>query len=395
MGFTMFDAIIIGSGPAGSHAAYLLAKMRYKVLLIEGRKTPKQSINCSGIIGLEAFREFDLWDVPVLNRINKFKFISPSGKPFIYQSDSDLAFVVDRSGFDYYLTSRAISAGASFLDESWVRKILIDENEVNVCIQSKGRSYKLRAKVGVIAAGYSSPLVEMVGLKSPLRFIEAAQADVYGSGFDHTDVYLGNRIAPGSFAWLIPLGNERGLVGLTTEKNSVQHLQFLLNKLKAEKNISRVTNLQHSVIPLGLIPKAFTRRILVVGEAAGQVKTTTNGGIYYGMIGAEIAAQVLKKAIQKNRFDEEILHQYDQLWRAKLGPEIQLGLKLREMYSHLSDSKIDMLFSIVSMDGLLPLIKKNLNFDWHKGLILSLITKPLIRRLFGIKLQNVDCTQES
>ena len=386
----MFDAIIVGSGPAGSHAAYLLAKMRYQVLLIEGRKTPKQSINCSGIIGLEAFEEFDLWEVPILNRINKFKFISPSGKSFIYQSDSDLALAVDRSGFDSYLTIRAIAAGASFLNESWVRKILTDENEIKVCIQSKGRSFELRAKVGVIAVGYGSSLVEMVGLKSPPRFVEAAQAEVYGTGFDFTEVYLGNKVAPCSFAWLIPLGNGRGLVGLTTEKNSLQYLQFLLHKLKGEKNIYRVTNLQHSTIPLGPITQAFTRRILIIGEAAGQVKTTTNGGIYYGMIGAEIAAKVLKKAFQKNRFDEEILHQYDQLWKEKLGPEIRLGLKLREIYSHLSDSKIDILFNIVSIDGLLPLIRKNLNFDWHKGLISSLITNPLIRRLFGIKLQSGD-----
>jgi len=387
VGFTMYDAIIVGSGPAGSHAAYLLVKMGYQVLLIEGRKTPKQSINCSGIIGLEAFREFDLWEVPILNRINKFKFISPGGKSFIYQSDSDLALAVDRSGFDSYLTRRAISAGASFLDESWVRKILTDENEVKVCIQAKGRSFELRAKVGVIAVGYGSSLLKMVGLKSPPRYIEAVQAEVYGSGFDHTEVYLGNKVAPGSFAWLIPLGDERGLVGLTTEKDSFQHLQFLSHKLQAEKDISRVTNLQHSTIPLGIIPKAITRRILVVGEAAGQVKTTTNGGIYYGMIGAEIASQVLNKAFQQNRFDEEIFHEYDQLWRAKLAPEIQLGLKLREIYSLLSDSRIDMLFNIVSMDGLLPIIKKNLNFDWHKGLISSLISNPLIRRLLSVKLQ--------
>jgi len=389
----MYNAIIVGSGPAGSHAAYLLAKMGYQVLLIEGRKTPKQSINCSGIIGLEAFREFDLWEVPILNRINKFKFVSPSGKSFIYQSNSALAFAVDRSVFDSYLTRRAIGAGASFLDESWVRKILIDENEVKIYIQSKGHSFELRAKVGVIAAGHGSSLVEMVGLKSPPRFVEAVQADVYGLELDFTEVYLGNKVAPGSFAWLIPLGNGKGLVGLTTEKNSFQHLQFLLHKLKAEKNISKVTNLQYSAIPLGLIPKAFARRILVIGEAAGQVKTTTNGGIYYGMIGAEIAVKVLEKAFHQNLFDEEILHQYDQLWREKLGPEIRLGLKLRDIYSHLSDSKIDMLFNIVSMDGLFPIIKKNLNFDWHKGLISSLITNPLIRRLVGIKLTDADCTR--
>ena len=80
----MFDTIIVGSGPAGSHAAYLLSKMGYDVLLLAGIDTPKESINCTGIIGLEAFRKFNLWEVPILYRINKFKFISPSGKTLIY-----------------------------------------------------------------------------------------------------------------------------------------------------------------------------------------------------------------------------------------------------------------------------------------------------------------------
>ena len=76
----MLDALIVGSGPAGSHAAYLLANMGYEVMLLEGKKTPKKFINCTGILGFEAFQKFNLWDVPILNRINKVKFISPCGR---------------------------------------------------------------------------------------------------------------------------------------------------------------------------------------------------------------------------------------------------------------------------------------------------------------------------
>lgn len=384
----MLDVLIVGSGPAGSHAAYLLSNMGYKVMLLEGKKTPKKFINCTGILGLEAFKKFNLWEVPILNRINKIKFISPGGKTFAYQSDSDLAYVVERIGFDSYLIDRAINAGASFRNNSWVNKIFIDENILLAEILSKGQLLEFEAKVGIIATGYGSHLIEQIGLQNTPAFIEAAQADVYGLGFDMTEVYLGNEIAPGSFAWFVPLGQERALVGLTAKRNCIKYLEKLLNKLKCEKALTKINNLQCSRLPLGHIPKGYNKRIFVIGEAAGQVKTTTNGGIYYGMIGADIAAQVLNKAFQQNCFDGEILGQYDQLWKAKLSPEIQAGIRLREIYSRLSDSKLDLLFNLIKYNGFIPLIRNKLNFDWHQGLISSLITNPLIRQLLSIKLQN-------
>jgi len=384
----MLDALIVGSGPAGSHAAYLLAKMGYEVLLIEGKKTPKKFINCTGILGLEAFQKFNLWDVPMLNRINKIRFISPGGKTFAYHIDSDLAYVVERIGFDSYLIDRAINAGASFVNNTWVNKLSIDRNRVSAEISSKDQLSKLEAKVAIIAAGFGSHLIEEVGFKNPSGFIEAAQADVYGFNFDIPEVYLGNEVAPGSFAWFVPLGKERALVGLTTKKECKKYLKKLLNRIKTEKDITEIRNLQCSHLPLGLIPKGYAERILIIGEAAGQVKTTTNGGIYYGMIGAQIAANVLNNSFQKNRFGEEILSKYDQLWKSKLATEIQTGLRLRELYSHLTDSQVNLLFNIVSINGIMPLIKKNLNFDWHQGLILSLITNPLIDQLFSSKMQS-------
>ncbi len=382
----MIDALVIGSGPAGSHAAYLLAKMGYKVMLLEGKETPKKFINCTGILGFEAFQKFDLWEVPILNRVNKIKFISPGGKTFAFQYESQLAYVVERIGFDTYLIERAINAGASFMNNSWVNEILIDENGVKAEISSKDQLLVLEAKIAIIATGFGSHLIERIGLKNPLGFIEAAQADVYGSDFDITEVYLGNKIAPGSFAWFVPLSRERALIGLTTKKDCVKYLKKLLNKVKNEKNITKINNLLCSRLPLGLIPKGYTERVLVVGEAAGQVKSTTTGGIYYGMIGAELAAKVLNKAFQQNRFAEEFLKQYDQIWKAKLDSEIRTGLRLRELYSHLSDHKINLFFSIVSMNGIMPLIKKNLNFDWHKELILSLINNSLVKKLLGVRL---------
>jgi digeranylgeranylglycerophospholipid reductase len=384
----MFDALVVGSGPAGSHAAYLLAKFGYNVILLEGKKTPKKFINCTGILGLEAFQKFDLWRVPILNRVNKIKFISPGGKTFVYQSDSDLAYVVERIGFDSFLRNKAINAGASFINDSWVTKVSIKKDRVKAEVSSKDPLFALEAKVAVIATGFNSRLIEKIGLKNPPEFIEAAQADVYGLGFNMTEVYLGNDISPGSFAWFVPLEAERALVGLTTKKGCINYLKKLLNRIENSKDIAKIKNLQCSRLPLSLIPKGYAERILVIGEAAGQVKTTTNGGIFYGMIGANLAVQVLNEAFQKNNFNEAILSQYDQLWKTKLAPEINTGLRLRKLYSNLTDSKINLLFNIVSLDGIMPFIRKNLNFDWHHGLISSLISNHLIDRFISSKMQS-------
>jgi flavin-dependent dehydrogenase len=137
-------------------------------------------------------------------------------------------------------------------------------------------------------------------------------------------------------------------------------------------------------IAQGLVSKTYSNRVIALGEAAGQIKTTTGGGIYYGLLCSEIAAHVISQAFSKNSFDENTLSEYERLWQREIGKEIKVGYYMRKIYSRLPDWQIEQLFNIVKKNGILEMIGKRIRFDWHSELLLSLVYTTPIGRILGI-----------
>ena len=92
-----------------------------------------------------------------------------------------------------------------------------------------------------------------------------------------------------------------------------------------------------TALALRLLRKTCGERILVVGDAAGQVKPTSGGGIYYGMLCADIAANTLNTALHRDDLSVKNLSRYDREWRRKLGREIMIGYWARKLFERLSD----------------------------------------------------------
>jgi digeranylgeranylglycerophospholipid reductase len=111
-----------------------------------------------------------------------------------------------------------------------------------------------------------------------------------------------------------------------------------------------------------------------VGEAAGQVKPTTGGGVYYGLLCADIAAGVLTKALEAGDFSANVLSAYEGEWRAKLNRELVIGYWARTLLANLSNSHIDRLFRLAGKNGLPELISdgNGFSFDWHGRLLLKM-----------------------
>jgi digeranylgeranylglycerophospholipid reductase len=118
--------------------------------------------------------------------------------------------------------------------------------------------------------------------------------------------------------------------------------------------------------------------MLLVGEAAGQVKTTTHGGIYYGLIGSQFAVKTLKEAFKKGDFGPLIMKRYESRWRNTLAIEIKIGYMLRRFFSRLRDEQIEKLFKIAKSNGVMDIVYKKARFDWHSDLIFSLIKHSLV-----------------
>ncbi|MDI6814873.1 MAG: hypothetical protein QMC90_02150, partial [Dehalococcoidales bacterium] len=118
-----------------------------------------------------------------------------------------------------------------------------------------------------------------------------------------------------------------------------------------------------------------SERLVVVGGAAGQVKPTTGGGIYYGLLCADIAANNLHRALESGDLSARGLASYEREWRRKLRRELKIGYWARKFYERLSDRQIDWIFDIIKSNGIdEALLKaKDLSFDWHGEVVLRLM----------------------
>lgn len=373
----MFDVAVIGAGPAGSMFARLMSQKGYRVVLIEEHAQPGDPVNCSGIIGVEAFQHFDLPRENVVREISSFRFFSPGGRAFSYEHPAALAVAVNRSAFDTAMAARAIDSGSTLMTHSRVNDIKIDSSGVYVTINHKNI---LRSRFVVIATGAGSKLPKSIGLGSPQKYTLGAQTECEVEDMNDVEIHFGHRIAPSNFAWVIPLGKGRAKVGLLTDHQASRGLRdFLKSPALREKIVAEPQRLQCSLLPLDTIPRSFTDRTLVIGEAAGQIKTITCGGIYYGLLAAEIGADVLDKALQRGRWDAPFLSAYEKRWKLLLGGELKIGLRMRSFFNRLSDTSIDQLFNLAQDEEIKELIRGKANFDWHRDLVKTIFRRSIFR----------------
>ena len=236
----------------------------------------------------------------------------------------------------------------------------------------------IRAQSCVLATGFGSKFIKEAGLGGIGKFIQGVQIEAKMKDVDRGEIYLGNHIAPGSFAWVVPIGDGWCKIGLLTSKGGGDLIRRLIESPSIAGRLEFWNrNIKASLIPLETLPKTVAERLMVVGEAAGQVKITTGGGIYYGLLCAEIAAEVLARAFRTGDFSEEALRAYDTKWRAVLDPEFRSGNALRKIFLKMSDWHIDSIIHLAQVDGIVPLVNRFFRFDWHAPLISALVKDQL------------------
>ena len=135
------------------------------------------------------------------------------------------------------------------------------------------------------------------------------------------------------------------------------------------------------MLPLAPIERTYADRVLAVGDAAGLVKSTTGGGIYYSLVSASIAAEVLGTSLRRDRLDASTLSRYQKLWQRRLGSELKAQFSLRELAERMDDDEIDALFDLAQTNGVMPIVRRTARFNQHRDLIVSLLKHPPARRL--------------
>lgn len=377
-----YDVVVIGAGPAGSVCAALLAQGGLRVLVLEEHAAAGDFVNCTGIIGMEAFELLDLPREPILATMRSLLFVMPSGRRFPYRPETPLAQVVSRKAFDSALAEQAAAAGAEFRFGTRVRTLSVVTDGVTIGF---GPDEPPRtAQAVVIATGFGTNLPQQAGLKGVPAIIYGAQAEVPMDGLAEgvTEIYLGKVVAPNSFAWVVPIGPDVARVGMTVSQHAPYHFEaFMRSAHLAPRLRTGRWTMKLSPVPLGMMPKSYTDRVLVVGEAAGQVKTTTQGGIYYGMLCAGLAAKTLRMAWARRDWSAIVLRAYEREWHQKLSPELKIGEYLRSLLARLTDEQLETVIELGTHGEVAGLIRRIARFDWHRDVILSSLRMPILREL--------------
>ena len=376
------DILVIGAGPAGLIAACEAATKQADVAVLEEHEEIGKPCHCAGLLSL---RGLERLGAPtdgayVQNKVKGARFFSPSGLSFTVEKSDPVACVINRSIFDRFLAQKTAEAGVRISLNEQVKGIKRSEKET--VIQSENK--KIYAKMVIDAEGASSRIIKDMGFKPINRdsVVPGIQQDLENVSVDpeYVEVYFGSKIAPRFFAWIIPLSENKARVGLGCKgENSKEHLdEFVKRHFGNGYDLKRGDVRSGLIITGGPVDRTFGDRFLVVGDAAGQVKPTTGGGVILGGICASIAGKIASEAVACEDCSTSFLGRYETLWKDEIGKDFRSMLLARKVMNRLSDRAIDKLFNIVIKEDLQGLFSAEGDIDFQSSVILKMLRKKEI-----------------
>ena len=363
------DVAIIGAGPSGARAAALLAANGYKVSIFERDSQPGIPLHCTGIVSKECFDFYKFPSSLILHEIQSFNLRSPKGRGAVVGRDKVQAYVLDRLELDLHLVNLALKAGARLITSTEVTDLEWSEEHIVLNLNKNGSFEKFRAKASVLATGYGASLARRLGFNRKMEVISGCQALVETSGDQQVEIFTGKNYGKGGFGWIVPHTKGHALCGVLTHKHSYKIMENHIKQLQKESRIGKVRSIYRTrPIPLGINGISVLDRVIGVGDVVNQVKPTTGGGIYYGLLGADAAADILSNALAANDLSAIALAPYEKRWKGIMASEIANGYNLRKLTEQLPDSMLEKMHKLLRIPGVKKILTSgSMPFDWHSG----------------------------
>ncbi|WP_094228094.1 NAD(P)/FAD-dependent oxidoreductase [Methanolobus psychrotolerans] len=387
---TEYDVIVVGAGPIGSTAARYAAMHGARTLMLEDHAFIGSPVGCTGLLSTRAVGECDVEPSEdfVLNSV-RGAFVHPmNGECLPIDGRKTKAYVVSRKLFDRRLAAMALEEDVDLWLNARVNGIERADGKQRVSVIRKGMPETLEAKVVIGADGVRSKVAKMAGLGKVSKVLSGIQAEVpYRSdNADFVELFVGSQ-APGFFAWAVPVNENISRIGIAIDPVSVPKSQkdvtayhVLENLLTKNSHIASrygggKLDLVMGGIPLGPLEKTYSEGILIAGDAAGQVKPTSGGGIYTGAVCAKIAGEVAARAVANGDNSANFLSEYDRRWRAKIGKELAMGMRIHRFVSGLGDNELNELIGSMNNLTILDTITRYGDMD-HPSILIKKMLHP-------------------
>jgi digeranylgeranylglycerophospholipid reductase len=335
------DVAIVGGGPAGCLTAANLPRS-IRTLIFEEHERTGVPTQCAGLVTDRVVRLVGAEDT-TLNRIDGACIHFPNGRVLRLKAEVTKALVVDRRLFDERCRDLAVNAGAEYLNNHHFSGLDRGTDGITVKVGHGRLELNCRSKLIVGADGFRSDVGRAVGLPGPKELLRGIQVDLEGEWEEASSVgvHLGHGTAPGFFAWTIPCGDfvRVGLCVPDGWENPNHYLQKFLIKMRLDSRKRRA--IYSGAVPLGPPGRFVEDRVLLVGDAAGQVKPLSGGGLYTGLEGARLAAKTISSGFAASELDLKSLRRYEREWRSGLGREVERGYRVRKAFLKLGDDDLN------------------------------------------------------
>jgi digeranylgeranylglycerophospholipid reductase len=202
----LIDVLIVGGGPGGLFMAARLAARGVRTLVCEEHARIGDPVHCTGVLSADSFTKFDLPDSATLNQLTSVRFLSPGGIPVDYTTPAPLATVIDRPVFDRALADRAVAAGAEIRVGARVTTLDVDQAGV----RAVAGEAVVHARLAVLACGAAYKFQRRFGFGLPTTYLQTAQRELPASCPRDVELHFGQDVAPGGFAWAVPVLRPQG-----------------------------------------------------------------------------------------------------------------------------------------------------------------------------------------
>ncbi len=369
-----FDVVIIGASLSGNYLAFLLSNFNLKIAVIEEHQEIGLPFQCAGIISKKLTQLIDLPKDIILNQVKKAKIFSPSGI-YIRLSGEEQPYVIDRVALDklFYQRVKSNNKIQYYLEEKFISfKYITEKHKKSVLIETNKR--KLKSKMLVGCDGPLSSVSKLMGIKNKL--IYATQIRIKANFDQNEAVMWFDPKWKELFGWIVPEGNKIYRIGLGSSKNVAKNFQIFLKKLDVV--FDDKLDQQGGIIPYGYMNKSAFDNILLLGDAAGQVKATTGGGVVMLLTAAKYAAFCIKNCFKNNRFSKRYIEKlYEEPCKATIGKQLKVHFLIRTFFETFTDADYDMLFQIVKANKIEEIVSLYGDMDFPREMVIKLLKNSM------------------
>ena len=353
-----YDAVIVGSGPAGSVTARFAAEAGAKVLIVERRAEVGVPVLCGEGISqkIDHFKvlEGKRW---IASKMNGAEIFSPNGTKITLSAEyagNETGYVVYRDIFDQELARGAIQKGAEIMLNACAIDLLKKDGKINgIIARHFDETLEIEADIVVGADGVESRVGKWAGIQTTLKPYDLETCVQYTlSNVDwdnpYCNFFLGKHIAPGGYIWVFPKGKDVANVGigilasLSESGKAVKLLdKFIATRpeLKKGEPLRVITGADPVAEPI----QSVKENLLLIGDAARQVDPITGGGLTHAIEAGKYAGETIAKAVEKQRFDTQILSEYETRWKNAFGKKLHRNYVAKEIMLDMEDKTLDML----------------------------------------------------